>query len=150
MARRFALLFAQLALAGARTLAATDPTAPPPGLAAEAGARPAVRAASAGARAASAATALALRVESVRIGGGQRASALVDGRLVQVGDRIGTAVVKDITGQGLTLRAADGSARRLALAPGVQMRVLAEPESEPDRERDRGSAVAAVPVKDLR
>lgn len=100
--------------------AGNDPTAPPPGLMAQgdAPARATSHAAS-GASAARASVTLAPRVESVRYGGDQPATALVDGHMVRVGDRMGNAVVMAIDDQGVMLRAGKGISRWLALAPGI-------------------------------
>ena len=111
---------AALACFAAAAFAGNDPTAPPPGLngASEGTPRAAAHAASA-APAASAPIAQAPRLESVRFGGDQPATALVDGRMVHVGDRVGDAVVIAIDDQGLSLRSAKGAPRLLALAPGI-------------------------------
>jgi hypothetical protein len=118
LARRlFALALACFA-AGA--MAGADPTAPPPGLMATTDGlvRAPARAASA-AHAASAAAAAVSRVESVRFGGERPATALVDGHMLAVGDRLGDAVVTSIDEQGVLLRSTKGASRLLALAPGI-------------------------------
>jgi hypothetical protein len=101
-----------------------DPTAPPVGLAlsidggALAGA--AKGAASAPHRAAASAP-QPPRLFAVRVGGDRPASAIVDGRLVQPGDRVGESIVSDISERGLVLRARSGELHLLVLAPGVVM-----------------------------
>jgi len=114
------LATAALACLAASAFAGNDPTAPPPGLdaMADGSARPAAHAASA-ARPASAPVVVAPHLESVRFGGDQPATALVDGRIVRVGDRVGDAVVVAIDDQGLSLRSGKGAPRRLPLAPGI-------------------------------
>jgi len=111
---------AALACLAAAAFAGNDPTAPPPGLdgASDGAPRAAARAASS-ARAASAPIAQAPRLESVRFGGDQPATALVDGRIVHVGDHVGDAVVIAIDDQGLSLRSGKSAPRLLALAPGI-------------------------------
>jgi hypothetical protein len=97
-----------------------DPTRPP---AAEARA-PAVRAAAAAASAPAAPPAPVLQSIQLRRGG--EGSALVDGRLLRIGDRLGDAVVTAIDVDGLTLRGARGHERlpmwpagRITRAPGA-------------------------------
>ncbi|MEW6703923.1 MAG: hypothetical protein AB1430_03640 [Pseudomonadota bacterium] len=88
----------------AQTLA--DPTRPPV-LAAVA--------ASAPVRTASAVPARAPRVQSVQLPREGGASALVDGRLVFVGDRLGGATVVGIDARGVALRGAQGRMEHLPL-----------------------------------
>jgi hypothetical protein len=110
------------ALAGLASIAAagSDPTAPPPGMGASADGTPhAAMYAASGARSASAPVAQAPRLESLRYGGAQPATALVDGHMLRVGDRLGDAVVMAIDDQGLSLRSGKGAQRLLALAPGI-------------------------------
>ncbi len=107
--------------AAAIATAGNDPTAPPPGFTSQGDAP--VRAAAhpaSGASAAKATVAVAPHVESVRSGGDQPASALIDGRMVRIGDRLGDVVVTAIDDQGVTLRTGKGTARWLALAPGIR------------------------------
>lgn len=85
-----------------------DPTRPPPGWG-----QP-VAAAASGVRAA----ALPPQLASVRIGGGEPASALINGQLVHVGEHVGDAVVAAIDADSATLRTAKGLVR-LSLAPEV-------------------------------
>jgi hypothetical protein len=57
--------------------------------------------------------------------GADRALALVDGRIVRVGDRIGSAVVLAIGPRVVEVREADGGRRTLELArpaPGAELR----------------------------
>ena len=114
-------LAAALACLAEVALAGNDPTAPPPGLgaAADAMARAPGHAAS-GAHAASAPAAFAPRLESIRSGGDRPATALVDGHMVRVGDRVGDAVVSAIDDQGVLLRSGKGAISLLALAPGIR------------------------------
>ena len=114
-------LAAALACLAGMALAGNDPTAPPPGLvaAADAMARAPGHAAS-GAHAASAPAALAPRLESIRSGGDRPATALVDGHMLRVGDRLGDAVVSAIDDQGVSLRSGKGAISLLALAPGIR------------------------------
>ncbi len=123
--------------------AGNDPTAPPPGLTSQGDApvRAAARAAS-GASAARASVVVAPHVDSVRSGGGQPATALIDGRMVRVGDRMGDAVVTAIDDQGVTLRPGKGTARWLALAPGIRKTPSAGGDGNDDTHRT-AIAVAA-------
>ena len=133
-----ALCAASIATAG------NDPTAPPAGLTSEGEApvRAAARAAS-GASAAKAATVAAPHVESVRTGGDQPATALIDGRMVRIGDRMGDAVVTAIDDQGVTLRAGKGPARWLAFAPGIRK----TPSAGGDGNDDTHRTAVAVAVR---
>lgn len=120
-----------LACFAAGAMAGADPTAPPPGLmaASDGSARAPARAASA-AHAASAASASVPRVESVRFGGERPATALIDGRMLAVGDHLGDAVVTSIDEQGVSLRSTKGAARWLALAPGIHKTPVAVAEGD--------------------
>jgi len=65
-----------------------------------------------------------LSVRTILVGA-DRALALVDGRIVRVGDRIGSAVVLAIGPRVVEVREADGSRRTLELArpaPGAELR----------------------------
>ncbi|HEV8690032.1 MAG TPA: hypothetical protein VGQ91_07045 [Ideonella sp.] len=88
-----------------------DPTRPPAAPAAEGGAS-APRAA----RAASAP--VAPQLQSLQLGAGQ-ASALVDGRIVQTGDALGSKRIVAIDADGLTLRDANGRSERMLLIPAT-------------------------------
>ena len=129
LARRFLSLVLACFAAGA--MAGSDPTAPPPGLvsASDGTVRAPSRAASS-AHAASAAVAAVPRVESVRFGGERPATALVDGRMLAVGDRLGDAVVTSIDEQGVSLRSTKGASRLLALAPGIHKTPVALAEGD--------------------
>ena len=120
-----------LACFAAGSMAGADPTAPPPGLTASADglAHVPARAAS-GAHAASAAVPAIPRVESVRFGGERPATALVDGQMLAVGDRLGDAVVTAIDEQGVSLRSTKGASRLLAMAPGIHKTPVAVAEGD--------------------
>ena len=97
------------AVASLHAQAITDPTRPPT-LAVAASATASARPASA-----APAPARSPRLQSVQLPREGHASALVDGRLVFVGDRLGSATVAVIDAQGLELRDANGKAGRLRL-----------------------------------
>jgi len=110
------MLTAQASFAQAASpVAWADPTRPPHAMAAEASAsaprvvRPAGAAAST--------PAAAPRLQSVQIGTDGSASALVDGRIVSVGDALAGARIAAIDTDGLTLRDAKGRSERLNLIP---------------------------------
>lgn len=109
------LLVALAAAAQAPAATWADPTRPA-GLPAADAAASAPRAA---ARAASAPAPAAPRLQSVQIGASGSASALVDGRIVQVGDTLGALRVAAIDADGLTLRDAKGRSERLTLLPAT-------------------------------
>jgi hypothetical protein len=90
-----------------------DPTRPAGALAADAGAS-APRAPRPAATASSAAPATP-QLQSVQVGTDGRATALVDGRLLQAGDALGGSRVIAIDADGLTLRDAKGRSERLPL-----------------------------------
>jgi hypothetical protein len=90
-----------------------DPTRPAGALAAE-GAASAPRASRPAAAASAAAPAIP-QLQSVQVGTEGRATALVDGRLLQAGDALGGSRVIAIDAEGLTLRDAKGRTERLAL-----------------------------------
>jgi hypothetical protein len=116
---------ADQAAAGAGTWA--DPTRPPVALAPEATAsaprvaRPAAPA--------SAPAPVVPRLQSVQVNTDGRASALVDGRLVQAGDPLGGSRIVAIDAQGLTLRDAKGRSERLLLIPSSIAKREGGPES---------------------
>lgn len=92
-----------------------DPTRPASaGAAAAEGGASAPRAARA-ASAASAVASTAPQLQSVQVGTNGQASALVDGRVVQAGDSVGSARIVAIDVDGLTLRDAGGRSVRLQL-----------------------------------
>jgi hypothetical protein len=66
-------------------------------------------------RAASAPPPAVPQLQSVQLGAGGQASALVDGRLLQTGDALGAARIMAIDADGLTLRDAQGRSQRLRL-----------------------------------
>jgi len=90
-----------------------DPTRPAAALAVE-GAASAPRPARPASAASAAAPALP-QLQSVQIGTGGGASALVDGRLLQAGDSLGASRIVAIDAEGLTLRDAKGRTERLSL-----------------------------------
>lgn len=69
---------------------------------------------------AAAAPASAPQLQSVQTSRQGAPSALVDGRVVRIGDRVGAGAVIAIDGQGLTLRSARGAEHRLLLAGGIR------------------------------
>jgi MSHA biogenesis protein MshK len=111
-----------LALWPGRGTALGDPTRPP-----LAEPRPAtVRAAAPAAAASAPAAPPAPVLQSIQLRGGGEGSALVDGRLLRIGDRLGDATVTAIDVDGLTLRGARGLHRlpmwpagRITRAPGA-------------------------------
>jgi hypothetical protein len=113
-----AALLASAVPAGAQNLA--DPTRPP-------AAWGAASAASAPARAASVPAPRPLRVQSVQLPREGRASALVDSRLVFVGDRLGAGTVAAIDAQGVELKRADGRSERLPLIDAAIVKQAALP-----------------------
>jgi hypothetical protein len=109
-------------------LRAMAPPAPPPGFAPTTPAQGAA-AASAPASAASAPKPRAPlpRLTSIRIDAdGQQRVALLDGRAVSIGERIGEWVVSGIDTEGVTLRGARGL-HRLALLPAADFGAATEP-----------------------
>lgn len=61
------------------------------------------------------------RLMSVRVGADHGSVALLDGRLVMVGDRVGDATVASIDDDGVVLRGPKGS-QRLSLTPAASKR----------------------------
>jgi len=100
-----------------------DPTRPPPMLMGAASAPPApARAASAPA----VAPAPAPRLLSIQMPREGQPSALVDDRLLRVGDRLGDRTVTAIDAQGLSLRSPKGTVERLSLlGPGIVKQAVA-------------------------
>ena len=112
-ARSLAAALAFLALAaGANAQSLPDPTRPP------AHARETAVAAGAGAAAPAG-------LQSIMIAGGRR-SALIDGRQVRVGGKVGTARIARIDETGVVLRNADGSTETLRLYPDGTMKPHAQ------------------------
>jgi hypothetical protein len=116
-----------LGMAGAALLFATpafaepvlDPTRPMAALLGEpADAGPAKAARSAAPAASAPAAASPPRLQSVQTSNSGAASALLDGRLVRVGDRVGEQSVAAIDRRGLTLRGPRGE-QRLSLLTGI-------------------------------
>ena len=114
--QRMAGLAAATLAAAAAAQTMLDPTKPMASLLGEtAPAKTIVRAA---APAASVAAAAPPRLQAVQLSNQGTASALLDGRVVHVGDRVGEASVVAIDGLGITLRGARGD-QRLSLLSGV-------------------------------
>ena len=111
-----------------------DPTRPAASALAPAAPAPARTGASAAASAPTTAAAVtpALRVQSVQVPREGRPSALVDGRLVMVGDRLGDREVVAIDTRGVQLRGPQGALRHLPLLdalPAGTPRGLPAPET---------------------
>ena len=115
----------------------TDPTRPPPAaaLASPVGAIAPARAASAVAPAAGP------QLQALQLPTDGSASALVDGRVVRAGDRLGEHTIVAIDARGLTLRSARGSTQLMSLLSGVTKTPSGAP---PD------TALAASTRKELR
>jgi hypothetical protein len=117
--RRLGLVAAALVFSAAAfgqpptTTSWADPTRPPGALVADTAAS-APRAPRPAATASSAAPAIP-QLQSVQVGTDGRATALVDGRLLQAGDALGGSRVVAIDADGLTLRDAKGRSERLSL-----------------------------------
>jgi hypothetical protein len=116
----------RLGMAGAALLFATpafaepvlDPTRPMAALLGEPADAGPAKAARSAAPAASAPAAASPRLQSVQTSNSGAASALLDGRLVRVGDRVGEQSVAAIDRRGLTLRGPRGE-QRLSLLTGI-------------------------------
>ena len=99
--------------------ALADPTRPA-GFTTRAASTPAVRSGGVGGVADADAAVLApvrLTLQSLQVSAGGESSALVDGRVVRVGDRLGETVVVTIDTQGILLRGPRYE-QRIALVPG--------------------------------
>lgn len=92
-----------------------DPTRPPEFT--RAASTPAVRGGGAGVAAAAVSAPVMPKLQSLQVSVGGGSSALVDGRVVRVGDRLGETVVVIIDGQGILLRGPRYE-QRIALIPG--------------------------------
>lgn len=114
-----ALLVCACATAHAQPV--TDPTRPPASAMASAPADPADRNVDAPARPprAAAAPASAPQLQSIQRSATGAANALVDGRLVRVGERIGDQTIVAIDTHGVHLRGARGALQTLTLLTGV-------------------------------
>ncbi len=95
-----------------------DPTRPMAALLGESAEASPAKAARSAAPAASAPVAATPRLQSVQTSSSGAASALLDGRLVRVGDRVGEQSVAVIDRRGLTLRGPRGE-QRLSLLNGI-------------------------------
>lgn len=123
-----------------------DPTRP----ATAAPARPAAASDATAARHTQPAAAVAPRLQSVQVRANGANSALVDGRLVQVGSRVGAWTVHAIDLDGVELRS-DRARQRLALATGAAIKQT--PSNRPvadasDSEETRRRATAPSDRKD--
>jgi hypothetical protein len=105
-----------------------DPTRPPAVAAPASAARPA----------SSAPAAAPLKLQSVQVPHGGRASALLGNRLVFIGDRVAAGTVTQIDAQGLELRDARGKTLRLPLIDAAVVKQTIAPPG-----------VAAAPVASL-
>lgn len=74
------------------------------------------------------------RLTSIRLGQGDHSVALIDGKVVRVGDRIGPYRLAAIDAQGVLLRAGE-STRRLWLFPSLHTRARATGDEAHDLER---------------
>ena len=116
----------RLCVAGAALLLAShafaepvlDPTRPMAALLGEPAEAGPAKAARSAAPAASAPVAATPRLQSVQTSSSGAASALLDGRVVRVGDRVGEQSVSAIDRRGLTLRGPRGE-QRLSLLTGI-------------------------------
>lgn len=113
--------------------AATDGTAP----AAPRAARPA--------SAPAAATAVS-QLQSVQLGSNGQASALVSGRLVQLGDTLGGSRIVAIDADGLTLRDVKGRTERLTLISAAIAKQAGGPERPVAASPGSGQTAAADPA----
>lgn len=110
---RAGLLLLTLLLAGAAAQAQmADPTRPPAALAASAPAS--------SARPASAPAPKAPELQALRLGRDMQPLALIDDKLVRIGDRVGDASVLAINEDGVLMRAGRGPDQWLRLNPGVR------------------------------
>jgi MSHA biogenesis protein MshK len=100
----------------AQPVALADPTRPAAALAAASVGPAASRPSSGNVRAASG---VAPRLQSIQLRAGGQATALLDGRVVRIGTRIGERTVVNIDAQGMTLRGARGNEQLLTLLSGV-------------------------------
>jgi hypothetical protein len=107
------LLTANAVDVGAGATAWADPTRPAGSVVPE-GAASAPRVARVAVAASAAAPAIP-QLQSIQIGTDGSATALVDGRLLQAGDTLGSSRIAAIDAEGLTLRNAQGRVERLSL-----------------------------------
>lgn len=115
---------AALAMAGPSAAQVPDPTRPPAALSAAAPAVPGTAAATAP-RAASAPVPVVWRLQSVQLPHEGAPSALVNGRLVGVGDRLGERQVVSIDAGGVQLRGSRGQVERLSLLdPAIEQHAV--------------------------
>lgn len=123
--------------------ALSDPTRPPASLAgatrAEGGAMLAGAAPGAAARPASGSSAVSARAARprltlIRMDAYGRGVALIDGRLLSIGDRVGDAVLASMDAQGVVLRSAKGWQRLPLIAPSAPQRAVTPPVAAPERE----------------
>jgi hypothetical protein len=123
IAHAAAALLAVALPAGAQTTPIADPTRPAgsavasPGVANARGARTTGE---------PAAPPVWPKLQSVQVGDNGSASAMIDGRIVQLGDAVGPLKIVAIDAQGVLLRGARFE-QRLALLPGIEKTALAQP-----------------------
>ncbi len=120
-----------LGSASLRAQSLADPTRPPAALA------PAASAATAG-PAASAPPTREPALQALRLGPDLAPSALVDGRLLRVGDRLGALRVQAIAAEGVLLQKPEGGSQWLRLNPAVRKSAAAVqparlPTAQPSR-----------------
>jgi hypothetical protein len=118
-----AALLAAALPASAQTAAIADPTQPAGAVTASLGTANARHARGAGEPAAPQAWP---KLQSVQVGDNGSGSAMIDGRIIQVGDTVGALTLVAIDAQGVLLRGARFE-QRLALLPGIEKTALAEP-----------------------
>lgn len=139
-----------------------DPTRPPAALATVASPRAALPAAGQAAapgtsapRADTVPPPPPLRLQSLRLQAGGRASALIDGREVKVGDTVGERVVLAIDADGVLLRSGNGPERRLRLLGGdekqppgtIQITRSARWQADPQTTPEPALAGAPAPAR---
>lgn len=96
-------------------------------------------AASAVARPASGASAVSARAARprltlIRMDAYGRGVALIDGRLLSIGDRVGDAVLASMDAQGVVLRSAKGWQRLPLIAPPAPQKAVTPAVAAPERE----------------
>lgn len=137
---RFLAITAMAAVAagasGAGAAPLGDPTRPPPGLAAPAATgsvAPAARPSPSASAVAAPAPAAPPRLQSLhRPADDRAASALIDGQIRRIGDRLGDATLEEIRADGVVLRRDRGERIRLDLFPAAA-RTPASPPSKDTR-----------------
>jgi len=115
-----------------------DPTRPSERALPRVAATPAAAAAAAAASAAAVAPVPPPVLQSIHLRRGGEASALVDGRLLRVGDKLGEATITAIDADGLTLRHARGT-ERLPMWPSGRLNSTSTPSNPPSAVSTAGS-----------